>query len=262
MRCGSAVLPDGSVLSGRVTDPAAVGHAIRQLVARTEITESRALVAINDSVATFRVLNLPAATTDQAVGSAVANELPLDPARITIRWTDVGPAPEPALSRAIYAVASDRANLKAVVEAVKAGGVEAQVVELKSASLARTVAVSSCIIVDLTGSPGEIVLVDRHLPQVWHGFEVKHPLTDDVVEALAPPLRSAIRFYLRNRAGSFDSNSPILISAEQVFPSQAISELSKLVNQPVQLLPAPPRVAPNVRHSTYLACLGLIMRRS
>ena len=39
------------------------------------------------------------------------------------------------------------------------------------------------------------------------------------------------------------------------------ADLAELVGQPVQALPVPARVPPHVRHSTYLACLGLLMRR-
>ena len=135
-------------------------------------------------------------------------------------------------------------------------------VELKSASVARAVPAPACVVVDLSSSPAEIVLIDKHLPRVWHTFTVEEPIGDDAVSALAAPLRTTLRFYRRQSNGDFGPSAPVFVSSEQTLPPQLLSELSGLIGQPVLLLPAPARVPHNVRHSTYLACLGLLMRRS
>ena len=56
MRCGEAGAPLGSMQGSRVLDPAAVGQALRQLIARSEITTSRALIAAGDGPAFNRCL--------------------------------------------------------------------------------------------------------------------------------------------------------------------------------------------------------------
>jgi hypothetical protein len=71
-----------------------------------------------------------------------------------------------------------------------------------------------------------------------------------------------IKFYKRRRDSSFGSQSPILICGEQVLPPQVVSRLSELIDHPVQALEMPARVPPQIRLSTYLTCLGLIMRRT
>ena len=258
MRCGSAALPDGAASGGRIIDPVAVGQAIKQLLARTEITTTRALVAAGDAVATFRVLYLRGLPTDSDVGAAVARELAFDPERLETAWQQVFATEDGC---AVYAVAWDRAMVNTITDTVKHAGLDATVLELKSASLARTVADASCVILDLASDPAEIVLVDRHMPRLWHGFQLEASMADDLAAALAPPLRSVIRFYKRGRDSGFGPHSPVLVSGEQGLSAHVLAELEELVNQPVQALAAPPRVPPNVRHSTYLACLGLIMRR-
>src|ERR1700682_2376598 len=89
MRCGSGGTPAGSLVDGKVVDASAVGSALRQLLARTEIENTQAFIAASDAVATFRVLKLPLASSDQDVDGAVARELPLDPERMATRWIDV-----------------------------------------------------------------------------------------------------------------------------------------------------------------------------
>ena len=259
MRCGTAVLPAGALVGGKVIDPGAVGQTLKQLAARIEVTEARALVAVSDAIATFRVLSMPRTATPKEVAAIVAKELPLDPERIATRWIEVGATGDGSV---VYAVAWDRALLKNICNAVKVAGFDASVVELKSAALARTVTAPSCVVLDLTSDPAEIVLIDGHVPQLWHSIEFDRPRTDDVAPALATHLRSILRFYARDGRGNFGPASPVLISSEQELPPQILSQLADLVAHPVQVLSAPQRVPTNVRHSTYLTCLGLMMRRN
>jgi len=260
MRCGSSSVPDGASVGGKVSDPAGVARALKPLLARIEVTQTRAFVAASDAVATFRILRLASTSTPRDVDAAIARELPFDPQRMATRWLDV--VDPQAQQRVVYAAAWDQALVKNITEAIKLAGLEPTVVELKSASVARAVPAPACVVVDLSSSPAEIVLIDKHLPRVWHTFTVEEPIGDDAVSALAAPLRTTLRFYRRQSNGDFGPSAPVFVSSEQTLPPQLLSELSGLIGQPVLLLPAPARVPHNVRHSTYLACLGLLMRRS
>lgn len=259
MRCGAAATPDGASVAGRVIDPAAVARVLKSLLARIEVAQTRALVAVSDAMATFRVLELPPGSTAKDVDAAIAHELPFDPQQTASKWLEVEAVPE---SRTVYAAAWDRALIKGVSDAVRLAGIEPAVVELKSASVARAVPRPSCVVVDLSSRPAELILIHRHLPRVWHSFAVPESIGDDVATLVAPPLRSMLRFYRRRSEGSFDQNAPIFVSSEQMLSTSALTELSELVDQPVLALPAPARIPPDIRHSTYLACLGLLMRRN
>ena len=259
MRCGSGGTPAGSLVDGRVLDPTAVGGALRQLLARAEIVESRALLVASDAVATFRVVRLPASATDQAVSSAIARELPLDPERMSIRWVDV---PTDDDERRIYAVGWDRVLIKNVSDAARVAGLEPATVDLKSACFARAAPESACVVVDLTSEPAEAVLIDRNLPQVWHSFRLTTQTGEDFAPALAGPIKTLLRFYRRHRNTSFDSSAPILINTETMLPPASASSLLHLVGHPVSQFPLPRRIPADVRYATYLACIGLLMRRS
>ena len=259
MRCGSGGTPAGALVGGKVMDSSSVGGALRQLLARTEIQETRALIAVNDALATFRVLRFPAATTDQLIDSAVAKELSLDPERMATRWVDLDRSAE---HRTVYALAWERSYVKRITEAAKFAGLEAIAVDLKSACVARVVAEPSCVVLDMSSDPIEIFLFDGHVPQLWHSFQLNVAIGDDLGPALIPPLRSVLRFYKRRPAADFDANSPILISGEQVLPAQMAANLAQSLGHPVTALPAPARVPQEIRHSTYLTCIGLLMRRA
>ena len=259
MRCGSGGTPAGSLVDGRVIDHHAVGGALRQLLARTEIQDNRALVTVGDSLATFRVLSLPRSATEQNVSAAVARELPLNPERMSIRWVD---APTDEDERRIYAVGWDRAQIKNVTDAVRLAGLDPVTVDLKSACIARTVPQSACVVVDLASEPSEIMLIDRSLPQVWHSYRLTHRPGEDVGPALVGPLKSILGFYKRRRDTAFDLAAPILINTEQSLSSASAAGLAGAVGHPVSQLPLPTRVPSEVRYATFLACIGLLMRRS
>jgi hypothetical protein len=259
MRCGSGGTPIGSLVDGRVVDANAVGSALRQLLARTEIEDTQALIAASDSVATFRVLKLPPASSDQEVDAAVARELPLDPERMSTRWVDVNTNEN---RRLVYAAAWDRALIRNITDAARFAGLDPIAVDLKSACVTRAVADPACVVLDLDSTPAEIILIDSHVPQVWHSFRLDVPVGDDVGPALAGPLRKVLSFYERRRDTDFEPAAPILIAGEQLLSVRSTTALKRELDHPVLALPIPARVPPEVRFTTYLTCLGLLMRRS
>jgi hypothetical protein len=242
-----------------VIDVNGVGSALRQLLARTEIEETKALVAASDAVATFRVLKLASAAGDQDVDAAVARELPLDPERMSTRWLDVTSGQD---HRLVYAISWDRLLIKNIADAAKAAGLDPVAVDIKSACVARTAAEPACVVLDLASNPAEIVLIDSHVPQVWHSFRLDVEVGDDIVPALAAPLRTVMRYYKRRRDTDFEPSAPIFIAGEQVLSSRATTTLSQQLEHPVLPMPVPARVPPDLRHATYLTCLGLLMRRT
>jgi hypothetical protein len=259
MRCGSGGTPSGSLVDGKVLDANGVGSALRQLLARTEIEETRALIAASDAVATFRVLKLASASSDQDVDGAVARELPLDPERMATRWVELNSGPD---HRLVYAVSWDRSQIKNITDAARFAGLDPVAVDLKSACLARAVAEPACLVLDLASNPAEITLIDHHIPQVWHSFRLEVAVGEDVAPALISPLRTVLRFYKRRRDTEFQSSAPIIVAGEQSLSPRFATTLSRQLEHPVVPLPMPARVPQDIRHSTYLSCLGLLMRRS
>ena len=239
-------------------DVDAVAGAIRMLVGRTEVASTRAMIAASDSLATFRVLSLARTARDSDVEAAIARELPLDPSRLSIRWFDV---PQDGPDRRVYAVAWDRALVRNLTNAVRGAGLDPGVVDLKSACIARVAPESSCVIVDLSSDTGQLFLIDGHVPCVWSSFRADGNMADPA-GALLGPLKSVLRYYTRRRDTTFNRGSPILISSEQPIPGAAVARLEQVLQHPVTHLPAPRRVPNDIRHATFLTCLGLIMRRS
>jgi hypothetical protein len=260
MRCGEAAVPPGSLHAGRVVDAEALGKVLRQVLARTEITATRAMIAVSDALASFRVMTFAAGTADLEVENAVKRELPAATPKMALWHMEVqNDRPE----RTVYAAAWDRSHIQAVADIARQAGLEPVAVELKSLCLARALPLPSCIVVDLSGDPVEAILIDDSLPRVWHGFQLQPAPKNDLAASIADGLKSVLRFYERRPAagGSFGPGSPILLRSDQVLPDQIMKRLTRLTGHRVEPIPQPARVPAEVRHETYLTCIGLIMRR-
>ncbi|HKW60290.1 MAG TPA: hypothetical protein VJR46_11125 [Candidatus Dormibacteraeota bacterium] len=258
MRCGTGGTPPGALVDGRIADVGGVAGSLRQLLARVEIRETRALVAVSDALATFRVLRFPQPATDDVVQSAVQRQMPGSSERMASHWTDVH---NDGAGRVVYAVAWDRDLVKRAADAARGAGLDPVSVELKSACIARAVNEPSCVVVDMSGNPMEVVVVRDHLPELWHSFEVKTPVGEDLVDEVGGPLRQVLRYYAGRRDAALNPSARILIAGDQVLSGRALLTLSHMLGHPVEPLPLPPRVPEDLRHGTFLTCLGLLMRR-
>jgi hypothetical protein len=257
MRCGEAAAPPGALVAGRVLDPAGLGQALRQLIARSEITTTRALIAASDAIASFRVLTFPGTATDREIDDAVRGQLNFGSDRMSLRHREVLAGRD---ERTIFATVWDRSQVQAMATAARQAGLEPAAIDLKSLCVARALTVDSCIFLDLSVEPCEAVLVDERVPRVWHTFKVESG--GDLGQMIATGLHPVLGFQRRSGGGGFGPDSPILVRSDQALPSLLAGRIEQLTGHPMQAVPQPPRVDPNVRYGPYLTCLGLVMRRS
>jgi hypothetical protein len=258
MRCGEMAAPPGAVEGGRVLNEAALGQALRQLIARSEITTSRALIAASDAIASFRVFTFAATATPPEIDAEVKRQLNLGSDRMALRHLEV-------LSgrgeRTVFAAVWDRRQVEAIASAARLGGLEPAVVDLKSLCLARAISVDSCLLLDLSADPCEVVLIDERVPRVWHHFKLESG--GDIALAIGNALKPVLGTHARSAgaASGFGPQSPILVRSDQALPSLLTSRLEQLTGRPVEGLPQPLRIDADVRYGPYLTCLGLVMRR-
>lgn len=257
MRCGEGAAPPGSMENGRILDSAALGVALRHLLARTEINTTRALIVASDALASFRVLTFPKASTDAEIDSAVRSELNLGSERMSFRHLEVLAGRD---ERTVFAAVWDRGQVQAITHAAKQAGLEPAVIDLKSLCVARALPEVSCIFLDMSVDPCEAVLIDERIPRVWHTFRLESG--GDLAFGLSAALKPMLNFHRRLGAAQFGPESPILVRSDQALPSLLASRLQQLTGHPVNPLPQPSRVDPGVRFGPFLTCLGVLMRRT
>lgn len=256
MRCGEAAAPPGSMQAGRITNPDAVSQTLHQLIARTEIRATRALIAVADAVASYRVLAFRHDASAAEIDSEVRAQLNLGSERMSFRHVELASARG---DREIFAAVWDRGQVQAIAGAVRQAGLEPAVVDLKSLCVARALAIDSCIFLEVGNRSCEAVLIDDRVPRIWHSFKLD--MGGDMPAALAYGLKPVLGLQLRSGGGGFGPESPIVIRSDQELPTYVIYRLADLTGRRVEDLPAPPRADPDVRYGPYLTCLGLVMRR-
>jgi hypothetical protein len=258
MRCGEAAAPPGSMQGSRVLDPAAVGQALRQLVARSEIATSRALIAAGDAVASYRVMTFPHSATAADVDAAVRIQLDLGSNKMAHRHFEVPTAASD--ERAVFAAVWDRPQVTAIADAIRSAGLEPAAVDLKSLCVARALTRDSCLFVDLTSAPAEVLLIDQYVPRVWHAFNAA--MDGDLARSILQALKPVLGFSRRSGGAGFGPGSPIVVRADPPVASGVATRLEELSGRSVLPVEPPPRVDPVVRFVPYLTCLGLMLRRS
>ncbi|HKW72261.1 MAG TPA: hypothetical protein VJQ08_05485 [Candidatus Dormibacteraeota bacterium] len=256
MRSGEAAAPVGALDAGRVVNPSQVGQAIRQLVARTEIRATRALIAVTDALASYRVLTFSSEATESDIDAEVLTRLNLGSERMAVRHVEIRSAHN---EREYFAAAWDRGQVQAVAAAVRHAGLEPAVVDLKSLCVARALTIDSCVYLEVGDRSCEAVLIDARVPRIWHTFRAD--ADGDLSAALANGLKPVLGLHLRGGGGGFGPESPIVIHSEHALPTFVPYRLADLTGRPVEDLPPPPRADPDVRYGPYLTCLGLVMRR-
>lgn len=226
------------------------------LLARTGITINRALLAASDAIASFRVIGFGQGMSDSDIDAVIKGQLPAPSDRMAHRRKDVLTARK---GRTVYAVVWDRGQVQKMAQAARLAGVEPAAVELKSLCLARAVNTSACLLLDLSSQSAEALLIQEGVPRVWHEFDIASD--GDLAGELMAGLRPLLAFN-KQSGGGLPADAPIYVRSEQTLASKVASQLANAAGHPVEPVPPPPRIEPDVRFNTYLTCIGLVMRRT
>lgn len=257
LRSGEAAVPATAMEAGKVLDQAAVAQALRSLVARCEISSSRALVAVSDQLASFRVLTFPRATTEAHISAVVGSELNLGADRLSARHVEV---PLTRDEKTVFAVTWDRAQVDAIASAVRRSGLEPVAVDLVSLCLARALAVDDCVLVDSTVQPAEVLLIERRIPRLRHTFKLDPD--GDQAKLIAAAVRTVVGFRMRGDADSSAPDAPVIVRSADPLSTTVSGRIRDITGRRVLPVPRPPRVDEDLRFGPFLACIGLVMRRS
>jgi hypothetical protein len=259
MRWAEMPAPAGSMKGGAVEDSSKVAQVLKQLVARAEVKETRAMIAASDSLASFRIMRFAKDITEPKIDAFVRTHLPADGTRMGVQRHELTLN---GAERTVYAVAYDRPKVEELAATVRLAGLEPTVVELKSVCVARATPVAACVVLDLDADPFEVFLIDEHLPRVCHAFKVDPESPDGLANQIASGLRTVLSYYRRQPAGAgYGPEVPVLVTNEHTMTMLTAASVQELVGHPVGAMPPLARVTTEISHGASLACIGLLMRR-
>lgn len=171
----STPTPAGTMEEGRITDPQAIGRALRELVQRAGIRTRRAVAAVNGQVALMREVRMPPLPPEeirQAARFEVERYLPYPIAEVTFDSVVLGESRDNGNSRTDVLVVAARTDvLHQHAAALQAAGLEPAVLEVEPLAVARAVTshapsehVTACI--HLGSSVTMILVAEGEAPRV------------------------------------------------------------------------------------------------
>ena len=147
VRAASLDLPDGLVRDGEVTDPRVLGEHLKDFAAQAGLPKNVRIGVANQQIV-VRVVELPRIEDPKQRDAAVrfqaseAIAMPLDEAVLDHQVAGYAEAPDGTPRMQVVLVAARRKMIETLLEAVKAGGLKAEGIDLDAFALVRTLAVN------------------------------------------------------------------------------------------------------------------------
>ena len=174
---GSVATPSGAVQEGKITDPQAVGRALREVLATAGIRTRHAVASVNGQVAIVREVRmpkLPPAEVKAAARFEVERYLPYPIAEVTYDTFVVGEFKDNGNTRLDVLVAAARTDvLTQHVTALRAAGLEPEILDVEPFALARAMTVGGkqaqskiLIYIHIGAENTGIVIADGQVPRV------------------------------------------------------------------------------------------------
>lgn len=269
LRWGSAPVPRGAIVDGKVTDAEAVAGAVDRLWEVHQAPREGVILGVPGVEVVTRVLAVAGTSpsppptwggpTDEEVQAALAQSLDLE--EVYLAWQVVGTPSQ----RAVYVVAMPRRVLDAYLAVLELVAISPVAVDLKQLALIRAIGHRHTVVADIERAVLGVVIVDEALPRFVRVWPLRAPLLarpDDKVTRAAEALGSAITAYNREPSGSFLHPAvPVHLSgalADQVLLREVVQVA---LGHPAVLAPAPFEVPPDLPVTHYLANMGLALKR-
>jgi type IV pilus assembly protein PilM len=173
---GAVATPPDAMQEGRITNPHAIGRALRKMLSNAGIRTRQAVTAVSGQVAIVREVrmpNLPAAELKQAARFEVERYLPYPIAEVTYDVGVIGEVKEEGNTRLDVLVVAARSDvLNQHVAALRAAGLEPIVVDMEPFALARAMVGGNgsgqhlVIYIHVGAANTAIVIVDGTTPRV------------------------------------------------------------------------------------------------
>lgn len=203
-RAVSSDLPEGLVSDGQVTDSVGLSAAIRDFVTRENLPAAVRLGLSNKQIV-VRMMDIPQIEDPKERETAVRFQaaeviaMPLDDAILDHQVISVGPGPEGRPRMRVVLVAARRTMVEALVETIRAAGLQPQGIDLDAFALVRMLAEASgeeqsarvfCHLAGLSNlaiASGTSCAFTRALSTSWEAENASFALADEI--------RSSIDYY-------------------------------------------------------------------
>ncbi|MDP2719610.1 MAG: pilus assembly protein PilM [Dehalococcoidia bacterium] len=162
----SAALGSGLVKQGLITNPKAVGAAIKQLMKSSRIRAKKVVTGMSGLYTVNRVLQVPRLAdraTKITIRLMVSQQIPVSTENLYISWQTMALIGK---ERQIFLVGSTHEPVDALMKTLEVAGLTPYVAELKAIALSRAVNQREALIINLAPAGMDIALVLDGMVQV------------------------------------------------------------------------------------------------
>lgn len=256
-------LPERVMQSGVVTDPAAVGERIKELLEARNLPRNRIVSAISAHRAIFRTMTLPAMDDELIAGAVdrkVRQEIPMPAGETDLSWTVLGRR-ESELE--LFVVAIPRAILDAHVQALRAADIRPRAVDVSPLALMRTANRDQGVVVNLEDHSLSVVVVQGRRPAIVRTVPLNPESTSPQarLELLVQELERTTKFYNESHKDAVLAEGTPVTATGRIFNEAAMIErLAARVRYPVGPPNPPLRVPEKFPVPQYAVNVGLALK--
>ena len=261
-----APIEPGKVEEAVVSDQSALSTTVKQLMASSGIKAGKVIASLSGIYSVSRVLpesNLPPApTTEEAVLETARMIMPLSGDRLYVSWQAIT-AEEG--ERLFLIVGVPRDALENEVRALKAVGINPNIVELRTMALTRAVNKEQALIVNIDPTSFDVILVVKGVPEIMRtvAWQPDKLTMEDTVERLAVTLEVTVDFYNSHHLETpLDPATPLFITGQMSTDLTLVEKLPARLGYPVEPLAPPLKCPEYLPISQYAVNIGLALRKT
>lgn len=260
----SLSLGPGIVEGGLVSDPQALGAAIKQLMNASGIRGSRVITSVCGlySMNFYTLVSnvLVGARLEQAVVEAAEEIMPLHREEVYLYWQTIATSDA---GRQVLVVGVRREMVNTELRALRAAGIRPHLLDSKTMALARAANKQEAIILNIEPYSFDIVLLVGGVPEVmrtiaWRQEELE---AEERVERLAVTLALTVGFYNSHHPGTpLAPDTPLLITGQMSGDLALAEKLQAKLGYPLEPLTPPLEFPAHLPVSQYAVNIGLALK--
>lgn len=193
----TAPLASGLMDGGLVRDPAALGSALRQLLASQGLSNRGIVTGVTGLRAISRVLAMPPvkpSMLESVVLREARREMPVSLDEIHLSWQHMSAVGN---QQRVYMLGVPTEMIDGQVDALRQAGIRPKAMDLKPLALVRAVNRKNAIIVSLEESTLDIIIVVEDVPVIVRtvGLGKESPTLEQKQDRMTEELSRTIKFY-------------------------------------------------------------------
>jgi hypothetical protein len=265
VRWASHALEPGMFQEEIVSDPRALGVAVKQLMTSSGIKGAEVTASVSGLHSLSRIVTVPATTEksvlQQAVLEKAGETMPLSEDELYLSWQTIGAGEE---GQQVMVVGVPKDVIDNEVRALRAAGLNPRILGLKPMALARAANRKRALILNIEPTSFDIIMIVNDVAEVMHtrAWQPEGLSVEERAEDLILALEMTVGFYDSDHADSpLDPTTPLFITGQMSGDLALIEKLQAVVEYPIESLAPPLEYPEYLPVSQYAVNIGLALRR-